>query len=101
MQVKLNQDVTVWDDEDKEYVFEKGTEFDVVESYVDATLKSGEIISLPEEMFSGDELKGVHIKSDGTIVKNEDITDIEWNYTIQTLDRKWRFNAPSSYFDKY
>jgi hypothetical protein len=46
MRVRLNQDVTVWDDEGKEYVFEKGTGFDVVESYVDATLQSGEIISL-------------------------------------------------------
>lgn len=100
MRVKLNQDVTVWDYEGKEYVFEKGTEFDVVENYVNITLNSGEELSLPEEMFSGDELKGVHIKSDGTIVKNEDIKDVQHGKEVQMLDTKWTLTAPASYFEE-
>ena len=100
MRVKLAKDVTVWDIEGKEYVFEKGTGFDVVESFVNATLNSGETISLPEEMFSEDELKGVHIKSDGTLVKNEDIKDVQHGKEVQMLDTKWTLTVPASYFDE-
>ncbi len=100
MRVKLNQDVTVWDIEGQPYNYSKGTEFDVIETFAIAELNSGEKITLPEEMFSGDELKGVHIKDDGTLIKNEDIKVVEHGKEVQALDTKWTLTLPNSYLEE-
>jgi hypothetical protein len=71
----------------------------VIDEFAITELNSGEKISLPEDMFSGDELKGAHIKDDGVLVKNEDIKVVEHGKEIQALDTKWTLTLPNSYLE--
>ena len=77
MRVILNQTIVTHDWLGNGYSFKKGTEFDVVEAFEIVTLHSGKEMEIPNEMFEGDELKGVFFSKDGSMIKNEDIKTVE------------------------
>ena len=93
MRVILNQTIVTHDWLGNGYSFKKGTEFDVVEAFEIVTLHSGKEMEIPNEMFEGDELKGVFFSKDGSMIKNEDIITVEHFYEVQTLDKQWKITV--------